>query len=121
MESCLGDLHLNWCIIYLDDIVVFSKNPEEHLERLEAVFEKLSKAGLKLKPSKCDFFKERIAYLGHIVSKNVIETDPAKISAVQQWPIPTIVTQVRKFLGFTNYYRKFLHNYAKVARPLNEE
>ena len=72
-----------------------------------------------MKPSKCDFFKERIAYLGHIVSKNGIETDPAKISAVQQWPTPTTVTQVQKFLGFTNYIRKFLHNYAKIAHPLN--
>ena len=52
MENCLGDLHLNWCIIYLDDIIVYSKTPEEHIERLEGVFKKLSKAGLKLKPSK---------------------------------------------------------------------
>ena len=62
MGSCLGNLNLNWCIIYLDYIVVFYKDPEDHLKRLEAVFEKLSKAGLKLKPSKCDFFKERNAY-----------------------------------------------------------
>ena len=119
MESCLGDLHLNWCIIYLDDIIIYSKTPEEHLERLEGVFAKLQKAGLTLKPSKCEFFKSRITYLGHIVSKDGIETDPKKISAVQQWPRPTTVTQVRKFLGFTNYYRKFLHNYAKIAKPLH--
>ena len=62
MESCLGELHLNWCIIYLDDVIVFSKTPEEHLERLEAVFKKISVAGLKLKPSKCEFFKKRIHY-----------------------------------------------------------
>ena len=58
MENCLGDLHLNWCIIYLDDIIVYSKAPEEHIERLEGVFKKLSKAGFKLKPSKCEFLKE---------------------------------------------------------------
>ena len=63
MENCLGDLHLNWCIIYLDDIIVYSKTPEEHIERLTGVFEKLSKAGLKLKPSKCEFFRERIRML----------------------------------------------------------
>ena len=68
MESCLGDLHLNWCIIYLDDIIIFSKTPEEHIERLRGVFEKLFKAGLKLKPSKCEFFKDQISYLGHVVS-----------------------------------------------------
>ena len=60
MESCLGELHLNWCIIYLDDIIVFSKTPEEHLERLQGVFDKLAKTGLKLKPSKCEFFKSKI-------------------------------------------------------------
>ena len=69
METCLGDLHLNWFIIYLDDVIVFSKTPKEHLERLEAVFQKISEAGLKLKPSKCEFFKSRIHYLGHIVSR----------------------------------------------------
>ena len=119
MESCLGDLHLNWCIIYLDDIIVYSKTPEEHIERLDGVFAKLREAGLTLKPSKCEFLKSRITYLGHIVSKDGIETDPKKISAVLQWPKPTTVTQVRKFLGFTNYYRKFLHNYAKIAKPLH--
>ena len=57
METCLGEIHLKWCIIYLDDIIVFSKTPEEHIERLKGVFEKLANAGLKLKPSKCEFFK----------------------------------------------------------------
>ena len=68
MEMCVGDLHLNWCIIYLDDIVISSRMPEEHLERLDAVFTKIGEPGLKLKLSKCEFFKCRIAYLGHIVS-----------------------------------------------------
>ena len=120
MENCLGDLHLNWCIIYLDDIIVNSKTSEEHIERLEGVFKKLSKAGLKLKPSICEFFKEQIAYLGHIVSKAGIETDLKKIAAVKLWPRPETVTQVCRFLGFTNYYRKFLYRYAQIARPLNK-
>ena len=79
METCLGEMHLKWCIIYLDDIIVFSKTPEEHIERLRGVFEKLSAAGLRLKLSKCEFFKSCVAYLGHIVSKNGIETDPKKL------------------------------------------
>ena len=78
METCLGEIHLKWCIIYLDDIIVFSKTPEEHIERLRGVFEKLSAAGLRLKPSKCKFFKSRVTNLGHIVSKNSIETDHKK-------------------------------------------
>ena len=75
MESCLGEMHLKWCIIYLDDIIVFSKMPKEHIERLRGVFEKLSAAGLRLKLSKCEFFKPNIAYLGHIVSKDGTETE----------------------------------------------
>ena len=71
--SCLGDLHLNWCIIYLDDIIIFLKDPEDHIKRLEGVFQKLAQAGLKLKPSKCEFFKARLKYLGHIVSLEGIQ------------------------------------------------
>ena len=120
MESCLGDLHLSWCIIYLDDIIIFSKNPDDHITRLEGVFEKLAEAGLKLKPSKCEFFKARLKYLGHVVSPQGIATDPAKIEAILKWPRPKTVTDVRSFTGFTNYYRKFIKGYAKVARPLHE-
>ena len=105
MESCLGDLHLNWCIIYLDDVIVFSKTPKEHIERLCGVFHKLFLAGLKLKPKQCEFFKLKIAYLGHIVLAKGIETDPKKVEAVKNWTIPKTVTDVRSFLGFTNYYR----------------
>ena len=119
MESCLGELHLSWCIIYLDDIIIFSKSPEEHLVRLKGVFDKLAIAGLKLKPSKCKFFKTRLAYLGHIVSADGIETDPKKVEAVKNWTVPKTVTDVRSFLGFTNHYRRFIRGYANVARPLN--
>ena len=119
MENCLGELHLSWCIIYLDDIIVFSDSPSEHLCRLRGVFAKLDKAGLKLKPKKCEFFKTRITYLGHIVSSKGIETNPKKVKAVKHWTIPKTVTDVRSFLGFTNYYRRFIKGYAKVAKPLN--
>ena len=120
MESCLGELHLSWCIIYLDDVIIFSKTLEEHLRRLEGVLKKLRAAGLKLKPSKYEFFKDRITYLGHIVSKKGIETDPKKIQVIKDWLTPETVTDVRSFLGFTNYYRKFMVGYTKIAHPLNE-
>ena len=120
MESCLGELHLNWCIIYLDDIIVFSRTPEEHIHRLRAVFEKLKAAGLKLKPSNCDFFKKEIKYMGHVVSEQGVSTDPDKIKAVTEWPQPTTVTEVRSFLGFVSYYRRFIPNFSKVAKPLNQ-
>ena len=94
MQSCLGNLHLKYCIIYLDDIIVFSKTPEEHLVRLRSVFEKCKKANLKLKPSKCKFFRKELTYLGHIVSKNGIQTDSKKVKAICQWPVPTNMTEV---------------------------
>ena len=91
MEKCLGYIHLNWCIIYIADIIIYSKTPEEHVERLEAIFKKLSKASLKLKLSKCEFFKSEITYLGHIIWKKGIATDPKKIKTIQLWPRPEIV------------------------------
>ena len=120
METCLGEMHLKWCIIYLDDSIVFSKTPEDHIERLRGVFEKLTVVGLRLKPSKCELFRLQVKYLGHTVSKNGIETDPGKIEAIEKWPVPKTVTEVRSFLGFTNYYHKFIPGYAQVARPINQ-
>ena len=76
-------------------------------------------AGLKLKPSKCEFFQSQISCLGHIVSKEGIKTDPKKISAICDWPQPQTVTEVCSFPGFTNYYRTFIHRYAQIAKPLN--
>ena len=79
MESCLGELHLQNCIVYLDDIIIFSKTSEKHLHWLRLVFQKISEAGLKLKPSKCEFFRTRLEYLGHIMSEKGIETNPKKV------------------------------------------
>ena len=118
METCLGDLHLNWCLIYLDDITVFAKTQEEAITRLGTVFQKLREVGLKLKPSKCEVFKTSLLYLGHIVSEDGIRTDPEKIKVILQWPVPLTVTDVRSFLGLTNYYWRFLKGYTKIARPL---
>ena len=94
METCLGDLNLHWCIIYLDDIVIFSKNLTSHLKRLKAVFWKLEKAGLKLKLSKCELFRWQLAYLGHVVSAKGVATDEGKIEAIKNWLTPTNVTEV---------------------------
>ena len=116
METCLGDLNLHWCIIYLDDIVIFSKDPESHLERLEAVFKKLEEAGLKLKPSKCELFWRKLAYLGHVISAEGIATDEGKIEAIKNWPTPITVTDVRSFLGFTGYYCRFIPKYCTGSK-----
>ena len=99
MESCLGELHLNWCIIYLDDIIIHSQTLSEHLERLKGVFERLKSAGLKLKPTKCTFFKDQIAYLGHIVSRQGIEVGLKKVEVIKKWP-KLKTDRCMEFFGF---------------------
>ena len=114
-ETSLGDLILHWCIIYLDDIVIFSKDLASHLERLEAVLQKLVEAGVKLKPSKCELFQWQIAYLGYVISAPGVATDEGKIKAIKKWPTPTNVTEVQSFLGFTGYYCQFIPKFVQVA------
>ena len=87
----MNDFELTVPDLYLDDVIVFSKTPDEHLERLEAVFQKLSATGLKLKPSKCTFFKPEITYLGQLITSEGVATDPKKIEAVIKWPRPESV------------------------------
>lgn len=120
MERCMGELHLKECLIYLDDIIIYSKTLDEHFERLEAVFKRLQDAGLKLKGSKCEFFLSRVTYLGHVVSAEGVETDPEKIRVLKEWPIPKSLKDLRSFLGFTSYYRRFVPGYASIAKPLND-
>ena len=114
-ETWLGDLNLHWCIIYLDDIVIFSKDQASHLKRLKAVFQKLEEAGLKLKPSKCELFQQQLAYLGHVISAQGIATDEGKIEAIKNWPTPMNVTEVQSFLGFMGYYCLFIPKFVQVA------
>ena len=120
MERCVGDLNLRDCLIYLDDIIIFSATFEEHIQRLQAVFERLQEHNLKLKPSKCELFRSQVLYLGHVVSRDGIHTDPSKIAAVKEWPAPKNTRDVRKFLGFTGYYRRFVKGFAAIARPLTD-
>ena len=100
METCLGDLQVNWCLIYLDDIIIFLKMPKDQLVQLRVVFKKVKEAGLKLKPSKCEFLKKSLTYLGHIISEEGIETDDSKINVICKRPTSKTVTEVRSFLGF---------------------
>ena len=118
IETCLRDFNLNWHIIYLADIVTFSKDLASHLMRLEAMFQKLEQAGLKLKPSKCQLFCKQITYLGHIISAQGVATDEEKINVIKKWP-PTTITKVQSFLGFTGYYHWFIPKFIQIAHPLN--
>ena len=101
MERAMGDISLRDCLIYLDDIIIFSDTFDTHLDRLEAVFERLDQHNLKLKASNCEFFKSHVTYLGHVVPEDSIKTDPEKIRVLKGWPVPKSVSDVRKFLGFS--------------------
>ena len=103
---------------YLDDILIFSPDNETHLQHLRAVFQRLREADLKLKASKCAFFKKHIQYLGHLVSGEGIEPLPEKLEVVKDMPPPTSPKEVRQFLGLVGYYRKFVPKFADIARPL---
>ena len=120
METVLRGLHWETLLIYLDDIIVFSKDLDSHLKHLAEVFDRLQSAGLKLKPEKCKLFADKVNYLGHVVSSKGVETDNAKISAVKDWPTPRHKRDVRAFLGTCGYYRRFIHHYAEISRPLSQ-
>ncbi len=120
MERCMGEMNLKECLVYLDDIIIFSKTFDDHIQHLEAAFKRLERNNLKLKGSKCEFFKTSVLYLGHIVSQAGVETDPAKTESLKKWPIPKNIKQVRKFLGFTGYYRRYVKDYARIMKPLND-
>ena len=117
MEICLWDLNLNCFIICLDDIVIFSKDLASHLERLEAVFQKLEQAGLKLKPPKCELFCRQITYLGHIVSAHGIVTNEGKIDAIKNWPTPPLSLRARAFLGSWVLLPIYPQVYAGISTP----
>ena len=105
--------------VYLDDVLVFSHNLEDHLLHLKAVIEKLADVGLKLKPEKCRFAQKELEYLGHVVSRDGLRTSPRLVDAVRNFPVPKTVQDVRRFLGLSSYYRKFIPNFAKIACPLH--
>jgi hypothetical protein len=107
------------CLVYLDDIIVHSRDVAGHIVKLRSMFQRLRAAGLKLKPSKCHLIKEEVAFLGHVVSAEGIATDPAKIQSVRDWPTPRNVRDVRTFVGLASYYRRFVAGFAQVCAPLH--
>ena len=119
MQRVLHGLDWKICLVYIDDVIVFSSTFEDHLVHLAAVFDRLRNANLKLKPSKCHFGRSSVNFLGFIVSAEGILPDSSKINAVKSFPVPRSVTEVRSFLGLCNYYRRFVKDFAKIASPLN--
>ena len=109
---------LKFAMTYLDDIIIFSQDGLQHLEHLEIVFSHLREAGLKMKHSKCDFFKSEIHYLGHLISPEGISPLPNKLDSIRHMPVPNSAKEIKQFLGLTGYYRKFVPRFADISRPL---
>lgn len=120
MQATMNDLIFQILLVYLDDILLFSETFTSHLERLDIVLKRLQQTGLKVKVEKCHFLQERVTFLGHQISAEGISTDPNKISAVKEWPVPTTLKGLRSFLGFCSYYRRFVQGFSKIAGPLHD-
>jgi hypothetical protein len=116
MNSILQDL--SFAVVYLDDILIFSKSHEEHVGHVRTVLERLQKYQYYCKLSKCEFFKRSVTFLGHIVSAEGVRPDPRKTSVVRDWPKPTNISELRSFLGLANYFRKFVQGYSALVAPL---
>ena len=118
MNSTLAPFLRKFVLVFFDDILIYSRTYEDHIKHISQVLRLLSENHWKLKLSKCAFAQQSISYLGHIISGDGVSTDPAKISAVVNWPTPASVKDVRSFLGLAGYYRKFVRHFGLLAKPL---
>lgn len=120
MTIALSGLPPECAFLYIDDIIVMGCSVNHHLKNLESVFAKLRQHNLKLNPAKCNFFRPDVTYLGHHISEKGIQPDKSKFSAIEKYPIPNNTEDVRRFVAFCNYYRRFIKNFAEIAHPLNK-
>nr|KYP50295.1 Retrovirus-related Pol polyprotein from transposon 17.6 [Cajanus cajan] len=105
-------------VVFIDDILVYSKTKEEHEEHLKVILQTLRERQLYAKLSKCEFWLEEVSFLGHVISSGGIAVDPSKVEAVLKWETPKSVSEIRSFLGLVGYYRRFIEGFSKLALPL---
>ena len=120
MNEVFRDYLYKFILIFLDDVLAYSTNKADHLGHLRTIFQTLRALNLKLKPKKCKLFQREVVYLSHIIGNGGAKPDPDKVSAVKHWPVPKTVKQIRSFVGFCNYYRRFVRDFAQIARPLTD-
>jgi len=123
MEQILRDITTDgrrFCEIYLDDVIIVSKSFQEHMDHLTIVFDRIRGVWVKLSPKKCHLFRNKVRYVGHIMSADGIEPDPDKVDKVRNWPTPIGVDSTRTFLGFSGHNRRFVKDYANTTLPSNE-
>ena len=118
MQNCLGELNLTYCLIYLDDVIVYSKTLEEHLQRMHVVFDHLREHGLKLKPTKCDLFRTELIYLAHQVSKDGVKPSKKNVASIVACLPPMTYTDIPSFTGVVGHYRHFIKGFAHIAALL---
>lgn len=120
MNDIFRDLINDTCLIYLDDILIFSPSLQEHISSVTKVFKRLRQFNLKIQLDKSHFLSKEVSYLGHIVTPDGVKPNPAKISAIQNYPIPKTTKQIKSFLGLLGYYRKFIRDFARLTKPLTK-
>ncbi|XP_011699787.1 PREDICTED: uncharacterized protein LOC105457055 [Wasmannia auropunctata] len=120
MNSILAGIQGIRCLVYLDDIVIYGPSLQEHNRRLIEVLNRLREHNLKLQSNKCEFLRKEVTYLGHIITEDGIKPDPEKLRAVREFPVPKKVKDIQSFLGLAGYYRKFIENFSKIAKPLTK-
>ena len=120
MDVVLQGLQNKICLVYLDDIIVFSTSLQEHLVRLKQVFQRLLEANFKIQLDKSEFLKKEVSYLGHVVTSDGIKPNPDKIAAIKSYPLPTTTKEIKSFLGLLGYYRRFIKNFAHITKPLTD-
>ena len=120
MEQVLAGLPTTVALLHLDDILVPDRTFEQQIDKLQMVFQRLKEANLKLNPKKCNLFQREVKYLGHVVSAKGVSPDQEKVEAIQAWPRPMSITDVKSFLGLASYYCRFSAGFANIAAPLHE-
>jgi Reverse transcriptase (RNA-dependent DNA polymerase)/RNase H-like domain found in reverse transcriptase len=118
MNNILHGLTGTNCLVYLDDIIIMGNSLENHLNNLNVVLKRLADFNLKIQLDKCEFLKRETEFLGHVVTRNGVKTNPEKIKKILDWPCPKNDKEIKQFLGLAGYYRRFIKDYAKIVRPM---